>query len=72
MTKADRTGRPVASALVMGRYRLEKRLGLGGSAEVWRGVDERLGRPVAVKLLHPHLLPDGRWAPVLRAGQAPR
>jgi serine/threonine protein kinase len=42
----------------MGRYRLEERLGLGGSAEVWRGVDERLARPVAIKLLHPHLLPD--------------
>lgn len=58
MTDADRPDRPVASGLVMGRYRLEERLGLGGSAEVWRGVDERLGRPVAIKLLHPHLLPD--------------
>jgi eukaryotic-like serine/threonine-protein kinase len=27
-------------------------------AEVWRARDERSGRRVAVKLLHPHLLPD--------------
>jgi eukaryotic-like serine/threonine-protein kinase len=58
MTDVARRPRPATSDLVLGRYRLEERLGLGGSAEVWRGVDERLGRPVAIKLLHPHLLPD--------------
>ena len=58
MTDVARRPRPAASALVMGRYRLQERLGLGGSAEVWRGVDERLERPVAIKVLHPHLLPD--------------
>jgi hypothetical protein len=58
MTDVARRPRPATSELVLGRYRLEERLGLGGSAEVWRGVDERLGRPVAIKLLHPHLLPD--------------
>jgi hypothetical protein len=58
MTDVARHPRPANSERVMGRYRLEERLGLGGSAEVWRGVDERLGRPVAIKLLHPHLLPD--------------
>jgi serine/threonine-protein kinase len=58
MTDVARRSRPATSELILRRYRLEKRLGLGGSAEVWRGVDERLGRPVAIKLLHPHLLPD--------------
>src|SRR5918997_2826533 len=44
--------------LVLDRYRLIERLAVGGSAEVWRAHDEQLDRPVAVKRLHPHLLPD--------------
>ena len=44
--------------LILGRYRLVERIASGGSAEVWRALDLQLDRPVAVKRLHPHLLPD--------------
>ena len=44
--------------LILGRYRLVERIAVGGTAEVWRADDEQLHRPVAVKRLHPHLLPD--------------
>ncbi|MDQ6683186.1 MAG: serine/threonine protein kinase, partial [Chloroflexota bacterium] len=53
-------GAAAADGLVLGRYRLIELLARGGSADVWRGHDLRLARPVAIKLLHGHLLPDER------------
>ena len=38
------------SGLIDGRYRLAERVGSGGFADVFRGDDEVLGRPVAVKV----------------------
>src|SRR6202011_6056207 len=57
-----------------GRYRLHSLLGTGGMAQVYDGWDERLVRPVAVKLLRPDLaaVPDLRRRFELEARAAAR
>jgi len=47
-----------ATTLVLGRYRLGPVLGHGGMATVYRGTDVHSGRPVAIKVLAPHLAGD--------------
>jgi serine/threonine-protein kinase len=42
----------VVGRVLSGRYELRSVIGRGGMAEVWLAVDGRLGRGVAVKMLH--------------------
>jgi serine/threonine protein kinase len=55
----------------IGRYRVLERRGEGAMGVVYAAVDERLGRKLAIKLLHPHFAgdPTGR-ARLLREAQA--
>jgi eukaryotic-like serine/threonine-protein kinase len=43
------------------RYALESSIASGGMATVWRARDDILARPVAVKILHPHLSEDAAF-----------
>jgi serine/threonine-protein kinase len=47
---------PLVGALLDGRYRVGARIATGGMSTVYRGLDVRLGRPVALKVM------DARYA----------
>jgi eukaryotic-like serine/threonine-protein kinase len=52
---------PMLGALVDGRYRVTRRVARGGMATVYTATDERLGRTVAVKVIHPAQATDPRF-----------
>ena len=47
--------------LLAQRYRLGRRIAIGGMGEVWEAADTRLERPVAVKVLKPELSGDAEF-----------
>ncbi|MHA7650864.1 protein kinase domain-containing protein [Mycobacterium sp. ML4] len=49
-------GDPLESALLDGRYLVQAKIGSGGTSTVYRGLDTRLDRPVALKVM------DSRYA----------
>jgi len=56
MARNDLTG-----SLFADRYRLERKLGSGGMADVWLAEDQELGRRVAVKILHERYATDEQF-----------
>lgn len=45
-------------SLLEGRYQVRRLIARGGTATVYEGLDERLERPVALKIMHPHVADD--------------
>ncbi|MEU9594345.1 Stk1 family PASTA domain-containing Ser/Thr kinase [Streptomyces sp. NPDC048193] len=49
---------PLVGQVLDGRYRVEARIAVGGMATVYRAVDTRLDRVLALKVMHPTLATD--------------
>ncbi|MFA3874378.1 Stk1 family PASTA domain-containing Ser/Thr kinase [Streptomyces sp. MMCC 100] len=52
---------PLVGQMLDGRYRVEARIAVGGMATVYRAVDTRLDRVLALKVMHPTLATDATF-----------
>ncbi|MFF8829032.1 Stk1 family PASTA domain-containing Ser/Thr kinase [Streptomyces sp. NPDC015131] len=52
---------PLVGRLLDGRYRVDERIAVGGMATVYRAVDTRLDRLLALKVMHPALATDATF-----------
>ena len=55
-------GTQMSNRAMGGRYTVQGKIGTGGMAIVYRGVDEVLGRPVAIKTMLPQYANDESFA----------
>ncbi|MFF7718655.1 Stk1 family PASTA domain-containing Ser/Thr kinase [Streptomyces luteogriseus] len=52
---------PLVGQVLDGRYRIDSRIAVGGMATVYRAVDTRLDRVLALKVMHPALAVDASF-----------
>ncbi|AVH59214.1 MULTISPECIES: Stk1 family PASTA domain-containing Ser/Thr kinase [Streptomyces] len=52
---------PLVGQMLDGRYRVDARIAVGGMATVYRALDTRLDRVLALKVMHPSLAADGSF-----------
>ncbi|MEU3829529.1 Stk1 family PASTA domain-containing Ser/Thr kinase [Streptomyces sp. SID486] len=52
---------PLVGQVLDGRYRVDARIAAGGMATVYRALDTRLDRVLALKVMHPTLASDGAF-----------
>ncbi|MFE9447752.1 Stk1 family PASTA domain-containing Ser/Thr kinase [Streptomyces sp. NPDC006739] len=52
---------PLVGQVLDGRYRVDARIAVGGMATVYRALDTRLDRVLALKVMHPTLAADGSF-----------
>jgi serine/threonine-protein kinase len=52
---------PLVGQVLDGRYRVDARIAAGGMATVYRALDTRLDRVLALKVMHPSLAADGSF-----------
>ncbi|MEU0893898.1 Stk1 family PASTA domain-containing Ser/Thr kinase [Streptomyces massasporeus] len=52
---------PLVGQVLDGRYRIDSRIAVGGMATVYRAVDTRLDRVLALKVMHPSLAVDASF-----------
>ncbi|MFG2333799.1 Stk1 family PASTA domain-containing Ser/Thr kinase [Streptomyces sp. NPDC048604] len=52
---------PLVGQLLDGRYRIDARIAVGGMATVYRALDTRLDRVLALKVMHPELAADASF-----------
>ncbi|MFJ6831289.1 Stk1 family PASTA domain-containing Ser/Thr kinase [Streptomyces sp. NPDC091209] len=52
---------PLVGHVLDGRYRVDARIAVGGMATVYRALDTRLDRVLALKVMHPTLAADGSF-----------
>lgn len=61
---------PLVGQLLDGRYRVDARIAVGGMATVYRAMDTRLDRVLALKVMHPTLAADATFVERFKIGRA--